>query len=66
LGHATRPNRQRNQKNGRCKPESAAAARERLEDFDRGPVGPKYPAIAQSWRRKWEQVVPFFAFAPEV
>src|SRR5439155_12194771 len=43
--------------------ESAAAARERLEDFDRGPWGQKYPAIAQSWRRNWEQVIPFFAFA---
>jgi putative transposase len=46
--------------------ESAALARERLEDFDRGPWGRKYPAIAQSWRRNWEQVIPFFAFAPEV
>lgn len=46
--------------------ESAAIARERLEDFDRGPWGRKYPAIAQSWRRHWEQVIPFFAFAPEV
>jgi len=46
--------------------ESAASARERLEDFDRGPWGRKYPAIAQSWRRNWQQVIPFFAFAPEV
>jgi putative transposase len=46
--------------------ESAAAARERLEDFECGPWGQKYPAIAQSWRRNWEQVIPFFAFAPEV
>jgi putative transposase len=46
--------------------ESAAAARERLEDFDRGPWGQKYPSIAQSWRRNWEQVTPFFAFAPEL
>jgi putative transposase len=44
----------------------AAAARERLEDFDRGPWGQKYPAIAQSWRRNWEQVIPFFAFAPDL
>jgi len=22
----------------------------------------KYPAIAQSWRRNWEHVIPFFAF----
>jgi putative transposase len=46
--------------------ESAAMARERLEDFDRGPWGQKYPPIAQSWRRNWEQVIPFFAFAPEL
>jgi putative transposase len=46
--------------------ESAATARERLEDFDRGPWGQKYPAIAQSWRRNWEQVIPFFAFAPDL
>ena len=44
----------------------AMVARERLEDFDRGPWGQKYPAIAQSWRRNWEQVIPFFAFAPEL
>ena len=24
------------------------------------------PAIAQSWRRNWEAVIPFFAFSPEV
>ena len=23
---------------------------------------PKYPAIAQSWRRNWDLVIPFFAF----
>ena len=46
--------------------QSAAAARERLEDFDRSRWGQKYPAIAQSWRRNWEQVIPFFAFAPEL
>jgi putative transposase len=46
--------------------ESAAVVQMRLEEFDRGPWGRKYPAIAQSWRRNWEQVIPFFAFAPEV
>ena len=46
--------------------ESATAAQARLEEFDRGPWGRKYPAIAQSWHRNWEQVIPFFAFAPEV
>ncbi len=46
--------------------QSAEAARERLEEFDRGPWGRKFPAIAQSWRRNWEQVIPFFGFAPAV
>jgi Transposase, Mutator family len=30
--------------------------------FAQGPWGAKYPAIAQSWRRNWELVIPFFAF----
>jgi putative transposase len=46
--------------------ESGTSARERLEEFDRGVWGRKFPAIAQSWRRNWEQVIPFFAFAPAV
>ena len=41
-------------------PTAAGAA---LDAFDEGPWGRKYPAIAQSWRRNWEQVTPFFAFA---
>jgi putative transposase len=45
---------------------TAELARERLEQFDRGPWGKKYPAIAQCWRRNWEQVIPFFAFPAEV
>ena len=28
--------------------------------------GRKYPAIAQSWRRNWERVIPFFAFPEAV
>ena len=36
--------------------------RRALEDFDAGVWGRKYPAIAQSWRRNWEHVIPFFAF----
>jgi hypothetical protein len=29
-------------------------------------MGPKYPAIGQSWRRAWPEVVPFYAFHPDV
>jgi len=45
---------------------SAAAAATRLEEFDAGPWGEKHPAIAQSWRRNWEQVIPFLAFPTAV
>ncbi len=40
----------------------AEAGLEALEAFEEGYWGQKYPAIAQSWRRNWEHVVPFFAF----
>lgn len=46
--------------------ETAALAADNLEAFDAGEWGTKYPAIAQAWRRNWEQVIPFFAFAPAV
>ena len=45
---------------------TADAALAALEAFDAGPWGKKYPAIAPLWRRQWEQVIPFFAFPPEV
>jgi putative transposase len=44
----------------------ADAGRQALEAFDSGAWGRKYPAIAQSWRRNWEHVVPFFAFPESV
>jgi putative transposase len=37
-----------------------------LEAFDEGPWGRKYPVIAQTWRRHWTEVVPFYAFPAEV
>ena len=46
--------------------ESAEAAARELQAFDEGLWGRKYPAIAQSWRRNWEAVIPFFAFPAEV
>jgi putative transposase len=44
----------------------AEAGRKALDDFAGGPFGQRYPAIAQSWRRNWEHVVPFFAFPEAV
>ena len=46
--------------------DNAQAAAHELDAFDTGPWGTKYPAVAQSWRRNWEAVIPFFAFPPEV
>jgi len=37
-----------------------------LESFETSEWGQKYPAIAQSWRRNWEHVIPFFAFPEAV
>lgn len=37
-----------------------------LDAFAAGPWGAKYPAIAMSWRRHWQEVIPFFAFPDEV
>src|SRR5437588_10960044 len=45
--------------------ESAEQAFLRLEEFE-AEWGKRYPAIGQVWRRAWENVVPFFAFAPAV
>jgi transposase-like protein len=45
--------------------ENADAALTRLEEFE-AEWGKRYPAIGQAWRRVWQHVVPFFAFAPEI
>ena len=45
---------------------SAEAAAAALDEFEQGPWGQKYPPIVASWRRKWDEVVPFFAFSAEV
>jgi putative transposase len=45
---------------------TADAALLALDDFEAGPWGKKYPAIVPIWRRQWEQVIPFFAFPPDV
>jgi putative transposase len=44
----------------------AEAGRKALEAFMEGSWGRKYAAIGQIWRRQWEQIIPFFAFAPAV
>src|ERR1700746_3239136 len=45
--------------------EAADIALTRLEEFE-VEWGKRYPAIGPIWRRAWEYVVPFFAFAPGI
>jgi putative transposase len=45
---------------------TADAALLALDAFEAGPWGQKYAAIAPLWRRQWDQIIPFFAFPPEV
>ena len=44
----------------------AEAGMRALLAFEAGPWGHKYPAIAQSWHRNWDRVIPFFAFSEAV
>lgn len=45
---------------------NADAALAALDAFEHTPWGVKYPPIVQIWRRQWPQVIPFFAYPPEV
>src|SRR5687768_3689861 len=44
----------------------ATAGEAALAAFEEGSWGRKYPAIGQSWRRAWGEVVPFYAFPGDV
>src|ERR1700761_2047265 len=48
------------------RPVDAAAAEAALTAFENGCWGQKYPAISQSWRRAWTEVVPFYAVPGDV
>ena len=45
---------------------SADAALTALDTFEHGPWGIRFPTVVAAWRRAWTQVIPFFAFPPEV
>ena len=44
----------------------AEAGEVALATFEDGLWGRRYPAIAQSWRRAWSEVIPFHAFPDQV
>jgi transposase-like protein len=45
---------------------SAEAAVAALDAFEDGEWGRKFPTVVAAWRRAWDQVIPFFAFPPEI
>jgi putative transposase len=45
---------------------TAEAGQAALDAFDEGSWGRKYPVIAQSWRRHWTEVIPFYSFPADV
>jgi putative transposase len=45
--------------------ENADVALLRLDEFE-AEWGKRYPAIGAAWRRAWDNVIPFFAFAPGI
>ena len=45
---------------------SAEAALAALDAFEDGEWGRKFPTVVAAWRRAWDQVIPFFAFPPEI
>lgn len=45
---------------------NANAAEAALDAFAAGPWGIRFPTVAAMWRRQWQQVIPFFAYPPEV
>jgi putative transposase len=45
---------------------SAEAAEAELDAFEQGPWGQRFPTVCEFWRWAWSNVIPFFAFPPDV
>jgi putative transposase len=45
--------------------ETVEMAEARLTDFEEK-WDSKYPPISRSWRRNWEQIIPFYSYPPEI
>ena len=46
--------------------DNAEAADQALGAFESGEWGRRFPTVAQSWRRHWDRIIPFFAFPAPV
>jgi putative transposase len=45
---------------------SADAAEGALTAVEAGPWGQRFPTVMTAWRRAWPQIIPFFAFPPDI
>ena len=45
---------------------NAEAAQAELDAFEQGQWGQKFPTVVAAWRRAWSNVIPFFAFPPQI
>ena len=45
---------------------NAEEAQLHLKEFEESELGKKYKLIGPSWRRHWEEVIPFYSYPPEV
>lgn len=45
---------------------TAEAAEAALAAVEAGPWGRRFPTVMTAWRRAWPQVIPFFAFPPDI
>ena len=45
--------------------ETVEMAEARLAEFEEK-WDPKYPPISRSWRRNWEQIIPFYSYPPDI
>src|SRR5262245_50136010 len=45
---------------------TAEGAGQALDAFERSAWGARFPPIVAAWRRAWTQVIPFFAFPPDI
>lgn len=45
---------------------NAEVAYEQLLELEQGDWGKKYPTLVSLWKNQWPQVIPFFAYPPEI
>jgi transposase-like protein len=42
------------------------AAEARLREFEESSLGKRFPMIGTSWRKHWDEIIPFFSYSPGI